>query len=222
MQIKVVKDVLSLNDSVATENAAIFKEKGVLAVNIMASPGAGKTTFILNTLSRLAGLLNSAVIEGDIASSVDTDKIQKEAKVPAYQINTGGGCHLDANMVRQACRYFNLNKTDVLFIENVGNLVCPASFKLGEQMRVVVSSVPEGDDKPQKYPNIFESADVIVISKADLLPYINFNLDHFKRTVAGLNPKVRFFTVSATTSEGFDNWSNYLIEQTKKAQGSKK
>lgn len=222
MQVKVVKNVLSINDSVAAENATLFKEKGILAINFMASPGAGKTTFILNTLSRLAGLLNSAVIEGDIASSIDTDKIQKGAKVPAYQINTGGSCHLDANMVRQAYRHFNLDKTDVLFIENVGNLVCPASFKLGEQMRVVISSVPEGDDKPQKYPYMFESADAVIISKADLFPYINFNLEHFKQTIAGLNPKVRFFTVSATTSEGFDDWVAYLIEQVKEAKESKR
>jgi len=222
MQVKIVKNVLSINDGVAAENAALFKEKGILAINIMASPGAGKTTFILNTLSRLSGLLNSAVIEGDIASSIDTDKIQKEAKVPAYQINTGGGCHLDANMVRQAYRCFNLDKTDVLFIENVGNLVCPASFKLGEQMRVVISSVPEGDDKPQKYPYMFESADAIIISKADLFPYINFNLEHFKRTIVGLNPKVRFFIVSATTGEGFNDWTAYLVEQTKKAKESKR
>ena len=218
MQVKIVKNVLSLNDSVAETNIKLFQEKGILAINIMASPGSGKTTFILNTLKRISDCLNCAVIEGDIASSVDTDKIQKEAKVPAYQINTGGGCHLDANMVRVAYQHFNLDKTDIIFIENVGNLVCPASFKLGEQMRLVISSVPEGDDKPLKYPLMFAEADVIIISKADLFPYINFNLENFKHAILGLNPKVRFFQVDATTGNGFDEWTAFLIEKSKEAK----
>ena len=214
MEVKVLKDILSVNDQVAARNKELLEKNGVTAVNIMASPGAGKTSLILKTIESLKGKANVGVIEGDIASSVDADRIGQEG-VPVVQINTGGGCHLDAGMVGNALDSLPLDKIDLLFIENVGNLVCPAGYRLGEHQRVVLTSTPEGDDKPQKYPVMFSEAEAVLINKIDLLSLLDFDPDKFKRTVSGLNPDVQMFEVSSKTGEGFEAWAGWLMDEVK-------
>lgn len=214
MKITVLKNILDANLQTAQKNQRLLESHGILAINIMASPGAGKTTLILKTIEGLGKEVKIGVIEGDIASTVDADRIS-QAGVPVVQINTGGGCHLDANMVANALENMDLEKMDLLFIENVGNLVCPAGFKLGEQKRVVLASIPEGDDKPHKYPAMFSQTEAIVINKTDLLPYLEFDLEGFKSTVNSLNHGVRLFEVSAKTGEGFDAWLSWLKEEIK-------
>lgn len=214
MKITVLKNILDANLQTARKNQRLLESHGILAINIMASPGAGKTSLILKTIEGLGKEVKIGVIEGDIASTVDADRIS-QAGVPVVQINTGGGCHLDANMVANALENMDLEKMDLLFIENVGNLVCPAGFKLGEQKRVVLASIPEGDDKPHKYPAMFSQTEAIVINKTDLLPYLEFDLEGFKSTVNSLNHGVRLFEVSAKTGEGFDAWLSWLKEEIK-------
>lgn len=208
-KIQVLKDISSANDAIAGQNQGLLDKHHVLALNVMSSPGAGKTSLILNTIAKLRGKLGIAVIEGDIASKVDADKIDKEG-IPVVQINTGGGCSLEATMVSKALTRLPLEKTDVLFIENVGNLVCPAQFELGEHRKLVVSSIPEGDDKPTKYPLMFAEADVVVINKLDLLPYVDFDLVQFRKIIQGLNPEVKIFEVSCKTGEGLYDWCSWL------------
>ncbi len=214
MEVKVLKDILSVNDQVAVRNKQLLESHGITAINIMASPGAGKTSLILKTIESLKGKASIGVIEGDIASSVDADRIGQEG-VPVIQINTGGGCHLDAGMVGNALDSLPLDKIDLLFIENVGNLVCPAGYRLGEHQRVVLTSTPEGDDKPQKYPVMFTEAEAVLINKIDLLSLLDFDPDRFKRTVIALNPDVHMFEVSSKTGEGFDAWTGWLIDEVK-------
>jgi hydrogenase nickel incorporation protein HypB len=175
----------------------------------MSSPGAGKTSLILKTISQLNLKIKITVIEGDVASSVDAEKIS-ELGAAVVQINTAGGCHLDANMIENALNNLPLEDTDLLLIENVGNLICPVEFALGEHKRVVISSLPEGDDKPIKYPAMFADADVVLINKIDLQPYLDFNIDSFQKTVTGLNPKVRIFPVSCQTGKGLEAWFSWL------------
>jgi hydrogenase nickel incorporation protein HypB len=208
-KIQVLKDISSANDAIAVQNQELLDKHHVLAFNVMSSPGSGKTSLILNTIAKLRGKLGIAVIEGDIASKVDADKIDKEG-IPVVQINTGGGCSLEANMVSKALTRLPLEKTDVLFIENVGNLVCPAQFELGEHRKLVISSIPEGDDKPTKYPLMFAEADVVVINKLDLLPYVDFDLAQFRKVIQGLNPEVKIFEVSCKTGEGLYAWCSWL------------
>ena len=208
-EISVQKRILSANDEVARENRAAFEENGILAVNIMASPGAGKTSVILATAERLPEDMRPAVIEGDLASSIDTEKVLA-AGIPAVQINTGGNCHLDAPMIRTALPRLPLDRVDVLFIENVGNLVCPAEFDLGATLAVVVASVPEGHDKPYKYPGMFAAGDAVLLNKADLAAYFEFDLDYFRRGVAMVNPNVPVFLVSCKTGSGLDGWVAWL------------
>lgn len=208
-KIQVLKDISSANDAIAVQNQGLLDKNHVLALNVMASPGAGKTSLILNTIAKLRGKLGIAVIEGDIASKVDADKIDKEG-IPVVQINTGGGCSLEAAMVSTALPRLPLEKTDVLFIENVGNLVCPAQFELGEHRKLVISSIPEGDDKPTKYPLMFAEADVVVINKLDLLPYVDFDVVQFRKVIQGLNPEVKIFEVSCKTGEGLYAWCSWL------------
>jgi len=212
--IPIVKDILSANDAIAAENRRQFDERGILVVNVMASPGAGKTSLILRTIAALGDQVRVGVIEGDVASRIDADKVAA-AGVPVVQINTGGGCHLDAPMVRQALAELPLDEIDLLLIENVGNLICPAGFALGEHLNVVIASVPEGDDKPHKYPGMFLKADAVVVNKIDLLPYLPFDLDAFREVVSGLNPQARFFRVSCTTGEGIAEWASWLEERTR-------
>ena len=214
-QIPVVEQILGANDAAAARNRALLDAHGVHGINVMASPGAGKTTLITRTALALRERRRVAVIEGDVASSVDADKV-RALGLPAVQINTGGGCHLDALQVGVALDQLPLSEVDLLFIENVGNLICPVGFDLGEHTRVAIASVPEGDDKPHKYPGIYSAVDVLVISKADLLPYIPFDLDEFRRLVRSLNPDIAIFVVSCTTGAGMDEWIEWLLRRATK------
>ena len=214
MEIKVLRDVLSANDAIARRNRSRLDKHNTLAVNVMSSPGAGKTSLILRTIEKLKGQIRIAVIEGDVASTIDADKVSKEG-VAVVQINTAGGCHLDANMVENALNNLPLEEAGLLFIENVGNLICPAGFALGEHKRVILLSTPEGDDKAYKYPTIFIDADVVLINKVDLLPLLDFNVTSFTRAVNGLNPEVKIFQVSYKTGQGLEGWFSWLQEQTK-------
>jgi hydrogenase nickel incorporation protein HypB len=207
MKINVVKNILDANEQMAAENKVLFKKKGVFAINVMASPGAGKTSLILRTIEELGEPL--AVIEGDLASTFDAEKVG-EKNVPVVQINTGGGCHLDASMIRKSLEKLKLDGARYLFIENVGNLVCPAEFALGENARVLVASVPEGDDKPFKYPGMFATVQAIVLNKMDVLPYIEFSVARFLEGVRAVNPKAPVFQVSCRTKEGLSDWIDWL------------
>jgi hydrogenase nickel incorporation protein HypB len=212
MEIKVVKDILGANDRIARKNRQLFDGNKVFVVNVMASPGAGKTSVIMETIKRLKGKTGVGVVEGDISSSLDAEAISKE-DVPVVQINTGGECHLDANMTAIALGDLPLKDIDLLLIENVGNLVCPAEFALGEDIKVLISSTPEGDDKPFKYPLMFHEADVVLINKIDLLPYLKFDVDAFSKTIQGINRKVKIFPVSCTTGQGIEAWVSWLLER---------
>ncbi|MBE0416030.1 MAG: hydrogenase nickel incorporation protein HypB [Dehalococcoidia bacterium] len=214
MQVKVLRDILSANERIAMKNRRLFDEKGVFAINLMSSPGAGKTSLILETIRKLKDRVKIAVIEGDIASSLDAEKISKE-NVTALQINTGGSCHLDANMINNALESMSLEGTDLLIIENVGNLICPAEFALGVHRKVMISSIPEGDDKPYKYPLMFSEADAVLINKIDLLPYVEFDIANFSRGVRALNPRAKIIEVSCKTGQGIDNWVSWLSSQMK-------
>lgn len=210
-RIPIVENILNANDQLALQNRSVLDQAGVFAINIMASPGAGKTSVILQTIKALTNQMNIGVIEGDTAPvSIDADKII-EAGMPAVQINTGGDCHLDAIMMKSGLERLPLNEIDLLIVENVGNLVCPASFKLGTHMNVLVASIPEGDDKPYKYPNIYRNIDVLILNKIDLLPYVRFNLDYFKTGVEMLNPGLVTFLVSCVTGEGIQGWADWLL-----------
>lgn len=209
-RITVVEKILSANDQVAEQNRARFDAAGVFAVNLMASPGAGKTSLILETIRTLAPELRLGVIEGDTAPvTIDADKISAVG-MPAVQINTGGDCHLDAVMISYGIQQLNLDEIDLLIVENVGNLVCPAAFNLGTHANVLIASVPEGDDKPYKYPNIYRNLEGLIINKTDLLPYVRFNMDYFRQGVEMLNPGLQTFPVSCVTGEGIDQWAAWL------------
>ena len=210
-QIRVIQDVLSANDAIAARNKELLDAYNILTLNIMASPGAGKTSLVMSTIRKLQGQLRCGVIEGDVASSVDAEKVATLG-VPVVQINTGGGCHLEARQVQYALADLPLGEIDLLMIENVGNLICPTAFLLGEALRIAVASVPEGDDKPLKYPALFHQAHAIALNKIDLAPYIDFNLPAFRERVAGLNPNAPIFEVSCTTGEGLDAWADWLRE----------
>ena len=212
MEIKVVKDILDANAQIAGRNRQLFDSNHVFAVNLMSSPGAGKTSLILETIKRLKGKARVGVVEGDISSSLDAEAIGKES-VPVVQINTGGECHLDANMASSALGNLPLKDIELLLIENVGNLVCPAEFALGEHKKVLISSTPEGDDKPFKYPLMFHEADAVLINKIDLLPYVKFDVDAFSQTIKGINQRVEIFPISCTTGQGIDQWVSWLLTQ---------
>jgi hydrogenase nickel incorporation protein HypB len=212
MNVKVItvgEKVLGANDDKARENKKRLDKCGVLTINIMSSPGAGKTSLILNTIKNLRKKVRIAVIEGDVASSVDAEKVNALG-IPVIQINTGGGCHLDAFMVEKALDDLPLKEIDLLFIENVGNLICPNAFALGEDRRVMISSMPEGDDKPYKYPAMFADTDTVLLNKTDLQPYLDFNTDGFKKVVTGLNPDVTIFPVSCKIGAGMAAWYAWL------------
>ena len=212
MEIKVLKDILSANDEIAERNRALLEKNNVFAVNIMASPGAGKTSLILETIRRLKDKIRIGVIEGDITSSVDAEKVGKEG-VPVVQINTAGGCHLDANMIQNALVNMALEDIDLLLIENVGNLVCPAEFSIGDHKKVLVSSTPEGHDKPFKYPLMFHTVDVVLLNKIDLKPYLDFDLEIFSQAIKGINEKVEVFPISCTSGQGIERWLSWLLIQ---------
>ncbi|MCC7130493.1 MAG: hydrogenase accessory protein HypB [Anaerolineae bacterium UTCFX2] len=215
-RIAIVEQILNANDLLAQENRRRLDEQGVVAINMMASPGAGKTSLILRTIEALAGQLRLAVVEGDTAPvTIDADKISAQG-VLAVQINTGGDCHLDAVMFQAALPQFDLKQLDLLIVENVGNLICPASFQLGTHCNVLIASVPEGDDKPYKYPNIYRGVDALIINKIDLLPYVPFDMDYFRRGVEALNPGLAVFPLSCRTGEGLEAWTAWLAAQARR------
>lgn len=212
-RVVVLEKIMDANDRLAQENRARIDQAGAFSINIMASPGAGKTSVILKTIETLKANTRIGVVEGDTAAvTIDADKII-EAGMPAVQINTGGDCHLDAVMLQGALDSLPLDHLDLMIVENVGNLICPASFKLGTHANVLIASVPEGDDKPYKYPGIYRGVDALILNKTDLLPYIKFNLDFFRRGVEALNPGLAFFPLSCTTGEGFEAWVDWLRKQ---------
>jgi hydrogenase nickel incorporation protein HypB len=213
-RIPVVEKILSANDRMAERNRNVLTSANVYAINVMASPGAGKTSLILKTLETLQGRLKLGVIEGDLASSIDTEKAAA-AGLPAVQINTGGECHLDAAMLSDALPALPLKDIDLVIVENVGNLVCPANFQIGTHLNTLIASIPEGDDKPYKYPGMYRGMHVLIINKIDLLPYVPFNMDYFRKGVEVLNPGVVTFPLSCKTGEGMDAWTDWLVEQVK-------
>jgi hydrogenase nickel incorporation protein HypB len=214
--INVGEKILSTNDEIALQVRGALDERRLFGLNVMGSPGAGKTSVILATAAALSGRLKLAVIEGDIASRVDADKVAA-AGIPVYQINTGGMCHLDAPMVREALPHLDVAGVDLLFVENVGNLVCPNEFALGTHRQVLIASVPEGDDKPYKYPAMFQDADAVVLNKVDLLPYIDFDLQAYRHLLLALNPDVAVFPVSCKTGEGIAAWADWLAREQARA-----
>ncbi|MEM9757844.1 MAG: hydrogenase nickel incorporation protein HypB [Pseudomonadota bacterium] len=206
--VKVEQDILSKNNHIAAHNRSHFAKAGVLALNLVSSPGAGKTTLLVKSLEQLSNRLPCAVIEGDQETSADADRIRATG-APALQVNTGRGCHLDADMVHRAFHHLPL-EDGVLFIENVGNLVCPAGFDLGEAHKVVIASVTEGEDKPLKYPNMFAAASLMLVSKVDLLPHLDFDVDALIANARRVNPGIAVIKVSATTDEGLDRWRQWI------------
>ena len=212
-KVTVVEQIMNANDSLAAQNKAKLEAQNVLGMNVMASPGSGKTSVILRTIEALKDTLQLGVVEGDTAAvTIDADKVIS-AGMPAVQINTGGQCHLDAVMLGNALPQMPLNDIDLMIVENVGNLICPASFNLGTHFNVVIASIPEGDDKPYKYPNIYRGIDALILNKMDLLPYIDFDVDYFRRGIEILNPDVQFFLVSCKTGEGIKEWADWLQQR---------
>jgi hydrogenase nickel incorporation protein HypB len=213
-KISIETDILARNNRLAAANRALFTARGVFVLNLVSSPGSGKTTLLEKTLKDLSETTRSAVIEGD--QQTDNDAVRIAATgVPVRQINTGAGCHLDAHMVGHAAQEFDLDNLDLLLIENVGNLVCPASFDLGENHKVVVLSVTEGEDKPLKYPHMFHVADVMLLNKTDLLPHLDFDVAKCREMARRVNPGIIIFEVSAKTGAGMDDWYGWLKEQVK-------
>ncbi len=207
--ITVERKVLEKNDEVAAELRHQFKEKKIIVLNLLSSPGSGKTSLLERTLDHFAGDVKTAVIEGDVQTDNDAQRIAKY-NVPVVQIITNGGCHLDAMLVRDALTSLELKDAQLLFIENVGNLVCPASYDLGEDKKVVIISTTEGDDKPLKYPKMFRVADVCVLNKIDLLDYVDFDVETFRENATRINPHLTFFETSAQTDAGIEMWVNWL------------
>ncbi|MBN2681019.1 MAG: hydrogenase nickel incorporation protein HypB [Bacteroidales bacterium] len=208
-EIELSRNILSKNDLLAERNRGFFEAKNVFAINMVSSPGSGKTSLLEKTIKEIGKDLNCFVIEGDQQTMNDADRIEK-AGAPVIQVNTGNGCHLDAEMINTAVKQLEVKENSVLFIENVGNLVCPAMFDLGESKRVVIISTTEGEDKPIKYPTMFETADICVINKIDLLPYLDFDIEKCKEYAMKVNHHLEFFEVSAKTGEGIDKWYNWL------------
>jgi hydrogenase nickel incorporation protein HypB len=209
MQIRVVEEITKANDEVASINRTQLDDAGVVAINLMASPGAGKTSVIEGTVPRLAEEMRVGVIGGDIATTLDAERATS-AGATAVQITTGGACHLDAPMVRRALQQLPLDELDLLVVENVGNLICPASFALGTHANVLIASVPEGDDKPYKHPRIYRGVDVLIVNKIDLLPYVDFDMERFHRGVRALNEGLETFELSCRTGAGIDPWIDWV------------
>lgn len=208
--VPIVREIMSANDRLAAQNREKLEAARVVGMNIMASPGAGKTSTILRTIEALKADHQLGVVEGDTANvTIDADKVIA-AGMPAVQINTGGDCHLDAVMLSGALAQMPLGEIELLIVENVGNLICPASFTLGTHFNVVIASVPEGADKPYKYPNIYRGIDALILNKIDLLPYVDFDMDYFRRGIEMLNPGVAFFPISCKTGEGVAEWIDWL------------
>lgn len=208
--ITIERKVLEKNDEIARENRALFEKHGIVVLNLVSSPGSGKTSILENTLERLAGRLKVAVVEGDVQTDLDAQRVAKH-NVPVVQIVTAGGCHLEANLVRDAVNSFDLAGLQLLIIENVGNLVCPSNYDLGEAMKVVVASTTEGDDKPLKYPAMFRNASVLIINKIDLVPYVNSDPARLRAHALQINPSLTVFQTSCTTGTGIDEWCAWLV-----------
>ena len=220
MKISLNQKILSRNEECAKKNKAFFEENGVFCLNVISSPGSGKTTTISRTIKDLGDKIRIGVVEGDIKTDTDAQKI-RDAGGEAVQIETHGACHLSAEQVYNALKALDAEKMDVVIIENVGNLVCPSAFDLGEAARVILLSVPEGDDKPIKYPGTFAEADVILINKIDLMDYIDFNLERVLADIRVVNPDAAIFQVSATTGEGMDQWYDWLMDKSGAAQAAR-
>ncbi len=214
MEVKVVKDILEANEVIAEENRRLFKEKGLYVLNLMGAPGTGKTTLLERTIERIKDRWKVGVIEGDIATSRDAERIAQYG-VSVVQINTGGACHLDGNMVRMGLRELPLEGLQVLIVENVGNLVCPAEFNIGEDDKVMILSVTEGEDKPLKYPLMFQVSRLLLLNKIDLLPHVDFNLDRFKEFALKVNPHLEIIPISCKTGEGLEEWIKWLENRLK-------
>jgi len=212
MDIRVLRPIMGANDQRAQENRSLLEEHRIVAINFTASPGAGKTSLLMATIRALKNEFRIGVVEGDVSSAIDAETVSKEG-IPVVQINTGGACHLDATMLSNALDNLPVQELDVLLIENVGNLICPASFALGEHKNVLVASVPEGHDKPHKYPVMFSKSDAVVLNKIDLLPYVDFNHDKFTAAVTGLRERAIIFPISCKTGEGIDRWVSWIREQ---------
>lgn len=217
MKVKVVTNILEANDRLAIENRKIFDQSGVYVMNVMSGPGAGKTSLLESTIKDLKGKLKIGVIEGDIAGTDDAQRIEALG-IPVVQINTGGGCHLDANMIYVVLGELPIKDLDLLIIENVGNLVCPAEFKLGEDMKVTLLSIAEGHDKPLKYPLMFQESSALVLNKIDLLPYTNTDIGKIRKDSLSLNPNLKIFEVSCRTGEGISEWTKWLQTLVKSEQ----
>jgi hydrogenase nickel incorporation protein HypB len=215
VKMSIVKNVLEANDTLAEKNRQIFSAEEIYVINLMSSPGAGKTTLLEKTIEKAKAYLSLGVIEGDIAGSVDADRIRQHG-IPVVQINTDGGCHLNARMIHDSLKALPLENLDLLFIENVGNLVCPARFHLGENEKVVILSVSEGHDKPLKYPAMFEESSALIVNKVDILPYVDVDIEKIKHDALMLNRSLTIFNVSCKTGEGLDKWIEYLMMHTKR------
>jgi hydrogenase nickel incorporation protein HypB len=209
VNVKVITRILEANDRIAAENRKLFNKAGVYVINLMSAPGAGKTSLIERTITELHRKLRIGVIEGDIAGTGDAQRIEKLG-IPVIQINTGSACHLDANMINEAIVDLPLKDLDLLIVENVGNLVCPAEFKVGEDMKVMILSITEGDDKPLKYPLMFQESSALILNKIDLLPYTNADLEKIKKDSLSLNPNLKIFEVSCKTGQGIAEWTEWL------------
>lgn len=214
--IPIVKNLLTNNDTIAERNRERFRSAGVLAVNVMSSPGSGKTSMIIRTMEQLRGNATVGVIEGDIAGSIDTEKVLAAGAQDAVQINTGGNCHLEAGMIQQALEALDLTALDIVFIENVGNLVCPTHWALGEHLKMCLLSTAEGHDKPIKYPEIFAVSDVIVLNKIDLIELVDFDRTVFYESVRALNPTAPIFEISCRTGTGVAEWAEWILNQTER------
>ena len=212
MEVKVMKNILGENDKIADANRKLFADKKVFVVNLMGSPGSGKTSLLEKTLSALSEKISVAVIEGDLFTAKDAERIEKQ-NIPVVQINTSGGCHLDAQMVARAAESLDLDKIDLLIVENVGNLVCPAEFDVGENCKAVVLSITEGDDKPLKYPLIFKESAVTLLNKIDLLSFTNFDIAAAREDLQTLHPNLKIIETSCTKNLGLEEWTNFLLEK---------
>jgi hydrogenase nickel incorporation protein HypB len=214
-EIKIVRKVLDVNDTIAHQNRELFREKGVFVINVMSSPGSGKTAILVETLAHITPKIKCAVIVGDICTSNDADRLAGFG-APVVQVNTdafGGDCHLAAHVIKTAANNFNLDEIDLLIVENIGNLVCPAEFDMGENLRIVVLSVTEGEDKPLKYPLMFRVCDAALLNKIDLLPYLDYDSKAAVQNILKVNPQMPVFEISAKTQEGFDSWIEWLKQQ---------
>ncbi|QER42635.1 hydrogenase nickel incorporation protein HypB [Thermodesulfobacterium sp. TA1] len=209
--LQLLEDIMKYNEFQARHNREHFEEYGIYAINLMSAPGSGKTTLLEKTIEALSGRLRIGVIEGDLETERDAERIRKKG-VPVYQITTGSACHLDASLVHKAMHKLPMDQVDLLFVENIGNLVCPASYDLGTHLNVTLLSVPEGEDKPEKYPLIFKVSQLVIITKVDLLPYFDFDLEKVKSQIQKINPKTQVIALSAKTGEGFDLWIKFLEE----------